>query len=57
MELLLMLEQVYLWQLQREYAPPKQEKLERSEDERRQDDDQLDQASMVVAHAHTTHQD
>ena len=56
LELLLMLEQVYIWRLQRENAP-KQEKLERSEDERRQDDDQLDQASMVVTYAHTTHQD
>lgn len=51
------LEQVEIWRLQREYSPPKQEKQERSENERRQEDDQLDQRSMVVTHAHTTHQD
>jgi hypothetical protein len=32
MELLLMLELVYMWRLQREYSPPKQEKQEHSED-------------------------
>ena len=56
MELQMWLEQVYIWRLQRENAP-KQEKLERSESERRLEDDQMDQVSMVVVHAHTTHQD
>jgi len=56
-ELLMWLEQIEIWRLQRRYPSPKQEKQERSEDERRQDDDQMDQVSMVAAHAHTTHQD
>jgi hypothetical protein len=56
-DLLLWLEVVHIWRRQRECPLPKQEKQERSENERRQEDDQLDQGSMVVTHAHTTHQD
>jgi hypothetical protein len=53
-ELLYWIECIYVFRLEREHGTPKQERTERTEDERSKEDDKLDQGSMVVTHAHTT---
>lgn len=49
MELLLWLEQLYLWRLQRDHAAPKQEYPRQTEDE------ELPQASYPGANNHADH--